>query len=171
MRYEFGEYLIRDAELEDAQRVYEMRKKVCSESNLVLSTAEEITLDGINSWIKSWKENAKRLFLVVEHNGEIVGQLWCWFLDNKVKISHVAEFGMEIVREHRNKGIGTKLCEIAVNWAKDNGAKRLQGETAEANWAVRKILEKFGFELEGTLRRYLRNGNTLENVVIYGKLF
>ncbi|ABS59998.1 MULTISPECIES: GNAT family N-acetyltransferase [Fervidobacterium] len=167
----FGEYCIRTVDSSDVEKVYEMRKRVCTESDTVLSSPEEITFDKMKSWIENWKDNPTKLFAVVEYEGEIVGQLWCWFIDNKIKLSHIVEFGLEIVSEHQNKGLGTKLCEIAVKWAKSKGAKRLQAETLEKNIPMRKILENFEFELEGKMVAYLKNGDKFEDVVIYGKIF
>ncbi len=167
----FGKYIIRNVESSDLENVYKMRKYVVSESDTVLSSEQEVTIEGMKSWIDSWKDNPKRLFLVVEFESEIIGQLWVWFLDNKAKLSHVAEFGLEIVKEHRGAGLGTELCQIAMEWAYENGAKRLQAETLEKNIPMRKILEKLGFELEGKMKSYFKYNGKYEDVVIYGKLF
>ncbi|MEN3043160.1 MAG: GNAT family N-acetyltransferase [Fervidobacterium sp.] len=167
----FNEYTIRKVEQEDLEKIYTMRKQVASESDTVLSTEEEITLDGIKNWINTWKDNPKRLFLVVECKGEIVGQLWVWFLDNKIKTSHVAEFGLEILRQHRGKGLGTELCKIAVEWAEKTKAVRLQAETLERNISMRKILEKLSFKIEGKMEAYFKGTDQYEDVLIYAKLF
>lgn len=165
----FSGYIIRTVNEQDINSLYEMRKAVAKESDMILSSEEEITLEGMKAWVNNWKENNKRLFVVVEYNGEIVGQLWVWFLDNKNKLSHVAEFGIEILKEHRGRGIGKVLSKIALEWATKNGAKRVQAETIERNIPMRKILEDLGYELEGTLKCYLKNGDIYENVVLYGK--
>jgi len=164
-------YIIRNVEQSDLEKVYKMRKYIVSESDTVLSSEQEITIEGMRSWIESWKDNPKRLFLVVEFKGEIIAQLWVWFLDNKEKLSHVAEFGLEIVKEHRGVGLGIELCKIAVQWACEKGAKRLQAETLEKNMPMRKILENLGFKLEGTMEAYFRYNDRYENVLIYAKLF
>lgn len=165
----FKDYIIRTVDENDIKKVYEMRKTVANESDTILSSEEEITLEGMEAWVKNWKDNKKRLFAVVECNGEIVGQLWVWFMDNKKKLAHIAEFGIEILKEHRSKGLGRVLSNLAVEWAMENGAERIQAETLERNTPMRKILEKLGFELEGTLRGYLKNANTYDNVVLYAK--
>ncbi|MFN3692187.1 MAG: GNAT family N-acetyltransferase [Fervidobacterium sp.] len=165
----FLDYVIRTVEENDINSVYEMRKIIAKESDMILSSEEEVALDSIKTWVNNWKENDKRLFAVVEHKGEIVAQLWVWFMDNRKKLSHIAEFGMEILKEHRSKGLGKALSKLALEWAVKNGAKRVQAETIERNVPMRKILEGLGFELEGTLKCYLKNGNKYENVVLYGK--
>jgi len=166
----FGDYIIRHVTMKDAENVYLMRKAVASETDTVLSSPDEITLDGMNNWIKSWINLEKRLFLVAEYKGELVGQLWVWFIDGKKKTSHVVEFGLEIVSSHRGLGLGMKLSQIALEWAKEKGALRIEAETLENNLPMRRILIKLGFEEEGKKRCYLRIGDKFENTVIYGKL-
>lgn len=166
----FKGYILRTVCVDDIENVYVMRKKVAAESDTILSAPDEITLEGMSSWVKNWLSISNRLFVVVEHGNEIVGQLWVWFLDSKKKTAHVAEFGMEIVAEHRGNGIGSKLTELAIEWARNNNAVRIEAETLEKNIPMRKILEKFGFELEGTKKCYLRNRDSYENTVIYGKI-
>ncbi|WP_448375668.1 N-acetyltransferase family protein [Fervidobacterium sp.] len=166
----FGNYVIRSVTLEDIERVYLMRKAVATESETVLSSPDEITLDGMSNWIKNWLGLEKRLFLVAEFNNELIGQLWVWFMDGKKKTSHVAEFGLEILSNYRGAGLGTKLTEIAILWAKEKGAIRLEAETLEKNLPMRKILLKLGFEEEGKKKWALRIGDLFENSIIYGKI-
>ncbi len=168
--FQFKDYILRSVSLDDIEKAYSMRKKVAEESDTILSTPDEITLEGMTNWIKNWLSMETKLFLVAEYAHDIVGQLWVWFLDNKKKTAHVAEFGMEIVIEHRGKGLGSKFTEIAIDWAKSNGAIRIEAETLEKNIPMRKILEKYGFQLEGKKRCYLKNSDTYENVVFYGKI-
>lgn len=167
---QFKDYILRSVSLDDIEKAYLMRKKVTAESDTILSEPDEITMEGMTNWIKNWLSMDNRLFLVAEYAHDIVGQLWVWFLDNKKKTAHVAELGMEIILEHRGKGLGSKFTELAIDWAKNNGAIRIEAETLEKNIPMRKILEKYGFQLEGKKSCYLKNPYTYENVVIYGKI-
>lgn len=167
----FGECIIRNVELSELENIYKVRRYIVSESDTVLSSEQEVTMEGIKTWITNWKDNPKRLFLVVEFKGEIVAQLWVWFLDNKIKLSHVAELGLEVIKKHLETRLGTELCKIAMWWARENGAKRLQAETLEKNIPMRKILENLGFKLEGKMGSYLKSNDGYENVLIYARLF
>ena len=62
---------------------------------------------------------------------------------------------MQIVPEYQGKGIGTKLVESLIAWAKDNGWKRIEvhgvakgtnNEHWQWNWALPK-LQKMGFSI------------------------
>ncbi|MGQ9856513.1 MAG: GNAT family N-acetyltransferase [Fervidobacterium sp.] len=166
----FGDFLIRQVTSDDIEKAYEMRKNVALESDTILSSPEEITIEGMRSWINSWLQAERKLFVVVEdvkNSNIIVGQLWVWFLDTKKRTSHIAEFGLEILNNYRGQGIGTKLTELAIAWAISKGAKRIEAETLEKNIPMRRIFDKFGFELEGIKKSYLNVNGSYENAVMY----
>lgn len=167
----FKSYIIREATIEDSTSAYKMRKNVASCCDTILASPEEISLEGIKLWIDSWMRNDKRLFVVVEDHKDIVGQLWVWFLDSKVKLSHVAEIGLEVLNTHQRNGIGSKLFEIGVEWARQVGAIRIQVQTLERNKAMIRIVEKNGFSYEGTKYCYINNDGNFENVLCYARLF
>lgn len=167
----FGEYLLRLARIEDAEAVYWQRIKVATHCDTVLSKPEEITQKGIESWIRDWLGRDNRLFLVVEYEGDIVGQLWVWFIDSKLRLSHVAEFGLEVAPEHQGKGLGKKLVDVAIEWAFEKGARRLQAETLLKNRPMVHILRKKGFIVEGVRHRYVNVNGNLEDTLCFAKLF
>lgn len=169
-RLELDGYVVRQAFPEDADALYKARIEVAKYCDTVLSTPDEISLESIRTWVEDWLKKDRRLFLVVEYEGEIVGQLWVWFYDSKDKLKHVAEIGLEIVPRHQGKGLGKKLFKIGVDWAEKNGAVRIQAETLERNIAVIKIMEECGFKLEGKKYAFVRNGDKYENAVSYYKI-
>lgn len=169
-KLEIDGYVIRQALPEDAEGLYKARIDVASHCDTVLSTPDEISLEGVRSWIEDWLKRDRRLFLLVERDGVIVGQLWVWFYDSKEKLKHVAEIGLEIVPNHQGKGLGKKLFKIGVEWAEKNGAVRIQAETLERNIPVIKIMEECGFRLEGKRFAFVKNGNRYENAVCYYKI-
>ncbi|HPV63509.1 MAG TPA: GNAT family N-acetyltransferase [Fervidobacterium sp.] len=167
----FNDYIIREITIDDSTSAYKMRKNIASCCDTILATSEEISLEGMKLWIDSWLRNDKRLFVVVEDNKNIVGQLWVWFSDSKAKLAHVAEIGLEVLSTYQRKGIGSKLFEIGVEWARQVGAIRIQVQTLERNEPMRRIIEKNGFEYEGTKHCYVNNNGNFENMVCYARLF
>ena len=167
----FNDYIIREITIDDSTSAYKMRKSVASCCDTILATSEEISLEGMKLWIDSWLRNDRRLFVVVEDKRNIVGQLWVWFSDSKAKLAHVAEIGLEVLSAYQGQGIGSKLFEIGVEWARQAGAMRIQVQTLERNEPMRKIIEKNGFEYEGTKHCYINNYGNYENMVCYARLF
>lgn len=107
------------------------------------------------------------MFLVAEAEGEIVGMLNC--AGGKRRATrHAAELGMSIKAEWRGQGVGTLLMARAAEWAKGTGIiSRVQLYVSVENAPAIHLYEKFGFVVEGQLRRaYYRDGAYHDNLVM-----
>ena len=81
---------------------------------------------------------------------------------------HSGHFGMAVRDDWRRQGVGTKLMEAALDLA-DNwlGLTRLDLRVFAANEAALGLYRKFGFEVEGTHRRFaLRAGEYADALVM-----
>ncbi|MGH9244690.1 MAG: GNAT family N-acetyltransferase [Acidimicrobiales bacterium] len=88
---------------------------------------------------------------VAEADGRIVG----WVHVDSSRHGQ-ADLGMGIIDGYRRQGIGTRLVERAVDWAREQGAHKLTLQVWPHNIAARRLYEKLGFEVEGRLRRHWR---------------
>ncbi|KPV62606.1 MAG: acetyltransferase [Candidatus Bathyarchaeota archaeon BA1] len=96
-------------------------------------------------------------FLVALLDGRIVGFVGIHRLKGEIgEIKHVGEVGVAVHPDFQRRGIGTKLLKACVNLARRQGFKRLEADTLAYNIAMRHILEKTGFQLEGVRRRRVR---------------
>jgi len=96
-------------------------------------------------------------FLVAMLNGRVVGFAGIHRLKGKIgEIKHVGKVGIAIHPEFQRRGIGTKLLKTCVTLARRQGFKRLEADTLANNIAMRCILEKVGFKLEGIRRRRVK---------------
>jgi acetyltransferase len=59
----------------------------------------------------------------------------------------LAEFAMLVKDSAQGQGIGTELMGRLIDIGKDEGLERMQGEILPDNVAMRRICEKFGFEI------------------------
>lgn len=66
-------------------------------------------------------------------------------------------FDVWVAPEHRGQGVGKRLVDWAVQWAKGRGFRKLKLEVSESNERARHIYEELGFRSE---RRYM--GKRLE---------
>ena len=82
--------------------------------------------------------------------------------------SHAAELGYWIVKEYRNRGIVTLAVRAVAVWALDELAlDRVSAAVFSFNTASERVLQKAGFQYEGTLRHaYKKDG-----VLLDGKLY
>jgi putative acetyltransferase len=73
--------------------------------------------------------------------------------------------GMSVHRDWRGRGVGTALMTAAVHLAENwLGLTRLELTVFTDNEAAIALYRKFGFEVEGTMRRYaLRDGQYVDS--------
>ena len=93
-------------------------------------------------------------FLVAILKERVVGFAGIHRLKEEKK--HVGEVGITVHPDFQRSGIGTKLLKACVNLAEVRGFKRLEADTLAHNIAMRRILEKTGFCLEGIRRKRVR---------------
>ncbi len=93
------------------------------------------------------------LVLVAEADGAIVGELGATTHGGR------AELGMEILDGWRGRGVGSKLMEAAIEWARGRDLDKLALQVWPHNDVAIALYKKFGFEQEGYLRGHYRRRN------------
>lgn len=115
-------------------------------------------------WRKRLSEPSENMHqLVACVDGEVVGEISLWTRDNP-RVRHTAGFGMAVRDDWQGKGVGTALLEAALDLA-DNwlGITRVELQVYTDNEAGVALYKKFGFETEGTHRRFaLRGGEYVD---------
>jgi RimJ/RimL family protein N-acetyltransferase len=66
----------------------------------------------------------------------------------------VCEIGIELLPEARGRGVGREAVAQFTEKLFAQGLARVQASTAVSNTAMRRVLERLGWELEGVLRSY-----------------
>jgi len=164
-------YIIRSAKEEDAKNLSEVRLQIDGETENLDREKGEGYIDecGFKQLIKVDTECSTNLFLVAEVNNKIVGFSRCE--GNKLKrFSHKVEFGVCVLKEYWGYGIGKNLLKESIYWADSNGIKKINLSVLETNEKAIKLYERYGFEVEGILKkdRVLSDGNYY-NTVIMGR--
>ncbi|CCJ90287.1 Putative acetyltransferase [Cronobacter turicensis 564] len=96
-------------------------------------------------------------------DGEVVGHL-ALTVEQNPRRSHVATFGMSVHPGWRNRGVASALMREMVNLC-DNWLRieRIELTVFVDNAPALAVYRKFGFETEGTGKRYgLRNGEYVD---------
>jgi L-phenylalanine/L-methionine N-acetyltransferase len=147
---------IRHAEPDD----YEALHRIFSGPRVIAGTLQ-LPLPSAEMWRKRVSEKPENLYsLVACADGEVVGNLGLETQPTRWRRRHVGQIGMAVRDDWQGKGIGTALMEAALDLA-DNwlNLTRVELSVFTENAAAIALYEKFGFEVEGTHRRYaFRNG-------------
>jgi RimJ/RimL family protein N-acetyltransferase len=127
--------------------------------DLYIAVADEGRWIGAESPVD--REPRRRLFeryqsskagviLIAEIAGQLRGNLG-------LEISHgIAELGMIVEQGWRGQGIGTRLLEAGIVWAREHGAHKVTLTVWPHNRSAIALYRKFEFVEEGLLRRHYR---------------
>jgi putative acetyltransferase len=125
----------------------------------------QLPFPSIERWRKALAEPAEGAFnLVACVDSEVVGQLYLGAFPNKPRRRHVGQIGMAVRDDWQGKGVGSALMQAAVDLAdKWLNLSRLELEVYTDNELAVRLYKKFGFSVEGTLRRYaFRDGRFVD---------
>lgn len=150
--------MLREADKIDAANMLVYVNKICLESdNLTFGEGEfEISFEQEEEFIETISKQKNGLFLVVELNGDIIGNL-SFIGGKRPRTSHTGEFGVSVLKEYWGKGIGSELIKYLIEWAKNNEIiSKINLRVRSDNYGAIHVYEKLGFKVEGTITRDLK---------------
>lgn len=142
--------VIREALAEDAGKLIEYMKIVGGETEN-LTFGEEglpVTIEQEEQFLNHIHEDKKSVHLLACKNGEIIGDGGLNGLPRRM--CHRAELGISVKKKYWNFGVGSKLMEALIKYAKENGIEVLNLEVRKDNINAIHLYEKFGFQRIGT---------------------
>lgn len=164
-------HIIRTAIEKDAKDLSEVRLQVDGETENLDREKGEAYIDesGFKQLIKDDIEGSRNLFLVAEVNERIVGFSRCEGTSLK-RTSHRVEFGVCVLKEYWGYGIGKNLLNESIHWADSNQIKKITLNVLETNDKAIELYKKYGFEVEGILKKdkVLSDGNYY-NTILMGR--
>src|SRR5918994_1299336 len=151
---------VRPAEPED----YETLQRGFSAPRVVAGTLQ-LPLPSAEMWRKRLSEPPEGMFsLVACVEDEVIGEISLHTSPTRWRMRHVGSIGMAVRDDWQGRGIGTVLMEAALDLA-DNwlNLTRVELTVYVDNAPAIALYEKFGFEIEGTHRRFaFRDGEYVD---------
>jgi L-phenylalanine/L-methionine N-acetyltransferase len=142
--------IIRQAEPTDAEALW----RCYTAPNVVYNTLQlpYRSLESVREQLQAKPEDG-HFHLVAEVEGQVVGSIGLQ-VNRRPRISHLAGFGMMVLDDWQGKGIGTALLQAALDLAdKWLNLVRIELTVYTDNTAAIALYKKFGFEIEGTMRK------------------
>ena len=155
---------IRRAEADDCSEISEM-----FESPKVYSGTMQVPYPSREYWRRRLSENAESVHTLVGIIDErIVGMVSVVTFPERPRRKHVGIIAICVHVDWQGKGAGAALMraivDLADNWL---NLTRLELEVYADNEAAIRLYERFGFEVEGTLRRHaFRDGEYVDSKVM-----
>ena len=122
----------------------------------------------MREWIRGMRENPIEVLILAIFDGKIVGNI-DFHAGNRRRIAHVGEFGMGMLPEFRNKGLGSLLLESMIEWAKQTAQlEKINLHVIDSNAQAIGLYRKFGFKEEGRRPRQFKysDGNYADDVLM-----
>lgn len=131
---------------------------------------EKRLTEKLNSFPKNIDEEGWQRSFIVTHDDLIVAHLN--LKNNFEGMLHRAQLGMGIEAHYRGKGLGKKLLQFAIDWAKDQPTLEWIDLSVFAhNLPARKLYSSVGFEEIATYKDKIRvNGHSIDDVSMTLKL-
>lgn len=162
----------RSARPEEAELLIEYLRRVCGETNFLLSEPEDVnfTIEGETAFINACANSEYKLLLCAYVNGEFVGDASFDPVGGAGRTSHRASLGIAIYKEYWNLGIGGLMIDILLDSARKCGYEIMELEVYSHNTRAIHLYNKLGFVERG---RYV-NGikykdGTYSDIVIMQK--
>jgi RimJ/RimL family protein N-acetyltransferase len=158
--------IVRRATAEDLDGAFEVYEATAAEGKWIGAELPIDREDGLRRWRQSFLESDAGAMFVAEQDGSIVGSASVTWAGRCG--SGVLDLGMTVAPERRREGIGARLLEGCIEFARSAGAHKITLQVWPHNEAARSLYRRYGFEEEGYLRRHWRrrNGELWDAVVM-----
>lgn len=154
---------IRKAEPSDAEAIWK-----CYTSPLVVRNTLQLpyrSLESVRELLTKGGEGAYILVAVID--GEVVGMIGL-HTSSRPRVNHRGEIGMMVRDDWQGKGVGKALMQAVIDLAdKWLNLARIELTVFTDNEPAIALYRKFGFEIEGELRKHaFRDGEFVDSYVM-----
>lgn len=145
-----NDFIIEKASPRDAAKLLEYLKRIGGESDNLSFGAEGLgfTPKAEAEYIAGIENSRDSVMLVAKQNGRIIGSASLNRLPRRMK--HRGDFSVSVLKEYWNRGIGRRLTEGIIDFARENGFSVIDLQVRSDNAAAIHLYEKLGFVKTGT---------------------
>jgi RimJ/RimL family protein N-acetyltransferase len=146
------ECVLKSPVVEDAEKLIEYLKQISSETDFLTRYPEEvsITLKEEEKFIKELNKSPNNVMISAFIDDRLVGSASINPIGEKIRVLHRATFGIAIIKEAWNLGVGTALITEILDCANKAGYEQVELEVVTQNQRAIKLYERFGFKTYGT---------------------
>jgi RimJ/RimL family protein N-acetyltransferase len=164
---------VRAAKPSDAAALVAHLKELAAEPGINIPLApDEVTLTVADEReiLEDLEDNDRAAMFVAVGDGAIVGELTVKGISPRRAVKHVATLGMSVKQTWRGRGVGLALMNAAIEWARAAGFTRLELNVYARNAPAIRLYQRCGFAIEGTRKRFIREGDTYLDDLVMARL-
>jgi RimJ/RimL family protein N-acetyltransferase len=126
-------------------------------------------IEDVTEFVLGVIRNNESQFIAI--SGEtVIG--WCDVLPKpRPAMRHSGVLGIGVLDSYRGRGIGTALLETTLNAARNKGLTRIELFVRTDNERAIKLYRKFGFVVEGVLRKHMLIGGAYRESYLMSVLY
>ncbi|MGL5616473.1 MAG: GNAT family N-acetyltransferase [Sarcina sp.] len=162
--------LIKSATKKYAESLCNHRYVTASESYFMAGYPEEMNLDidKMKNNLLTLEKDEKDFLITAFLDGKIIGDAGITKIRDQMKYGHRAYFGISILKEFCNEGLGMHMLSIALEQAKKNGFEQVELGVFEDNLPAIALYEKCGFKKFGVQPRAfkLKDGTYRDEIIM-----
>lgn len=146
-----------EAKPSDAKRVIEYLNIVASQSDNLTFGPNELMINEVQEMelIKEINNDPNSLMILAKDGEKIVG-IASLSGNRKLRLRHRAEIGVSVLKDYWSQGIGSNLMSILIGYAIEAGIEIIDLEVVIENTNAIALYEKFGFEIIGTYKHFMK---------------
>lgn len=150
---------IEKATCEDAAEILQYLKQIGAETDNLTFGAEglPLTVESEATYLRQIENSCDAVMLVAKEDGKIVGDASLSRLPRRMK--HRGDFGISVVKECWNRGIGSQLLLEIIRFAKQNAFEGIDLQVRSDNLSAIHLYEKLGFRKIGTHPSFFKIGS------------
>jgi L-amino acid N-acyltransferase YncA len=165
------EMTIRPAQSGDSCAIIDTVRSNAMERSYVLMEHYGKDVASEQEYIKGL-DTAKNLLIVAATDDNVVGCLAALQADagKRSETAHIAHVGLHLREAFRGLGIGPKLLDYAIAWAREQGFKKLEANIFTTNKRSLGMFTKAGFVEEGVRKNRIQVGREFIDEVLLAKM-
>ena len=166
------EILVRNAVASDARALRETMRRAHTQSDYLLSYPDEQSVDDEQEArsLEETERSGNEVELIAVIDGCIVGSAGVSAVRSTRKVAHRARFGISILKEYWEMGIGRALMEVSIDCARQAGYSQLELEVVADNERAVSLYRCAGFEEYGRNPRGYRSAAVGYQELVYMRL-
>ncbi len=157
---------IRETMPEDAEKLIAYLKKVGAETDNLTFGKEglSVTVEQEKAYLTQVHEEQRSVHYSVWKEGELIADGSLSGLPRRM--SHYAELGLSVIKAQWNQGIGGRLLDELIAYARQASIEIIRLEVRSDNAGAIHLYEKYGFKRVGMIPGYFKINDTYVDFVM-----
>ena len=157
---------IRETMPEDAEKLIAYLKKVGAETDNLTFGKEglSVTVEQEKAYLTKVHEEQRSVHYSVWKEGELIADGSLSGLPRRM--SHYAELGLSVIKAQWNQGIGGRLLDELIAYARQASIEIIRLEVRSDNAGAIHLYEKYGFKRVGMIPGYFKINDTYVDFVM-----